>query len=46
MIWSSHDIAMVGSSSGSGVTHKLVWPCPKELGKAQFVLHDEEEVKL
>jgi len=46
MIWSSHDIAMARSSSGSGVTHELVWPCPGELGKARFILHDEEEVKL
>ena len=37
---------MVGSSSGSGATHELVWPCPGELGKAWFVLRDEEEVKL
>ena len=28
MIWSSHDIAMVRSSIGSGVTRELVWPCP------------------
>ena len=46
MIRSSHDTAMAGSSSGSGVTHELVWPCPSESRKAQFVLHDEEEVKL
>ena len=45
MIRSSHDTAMAGSSSGSGATHKLVWPCPGEPGKAWFVLHDEE-VKL
>ena len=37
---------MAGSSSGSGVTHELVWPCPRELGKAWFVLRDEEVVKL
>ena len=37
---------MDGSSSVSGVTHELVWPCPSESGKAQFVLRDEEEVKL
>ena len=34
MIRSSHDTAMARSSSGSGVTHELVWPCPGELGKA------------
>ena len=28
------------------MTHELVWPCPSELGKAQFILCDEEEVKL
>ena len=37
---------MARSSSGSGATHELVWPCPSELGKAQFILCDEEEVKL
>ncbi|XP_066316564.1 uncharacterized protein [Miscanthus floridulus] len=37
---------MAGSSSMLGVTHELVWPCPDELGKAWFILHDEEEVKL
>ena len=46
MIRSSHDTAMAGSSSGSGATRELVWPCPSEPGKAQFILHDEEEVKL
>ena len=46
MIRSSYDTAMVVSSSRSGVTHELVWPCPSELGKARFTLHDEEEVKL
>ena len=46
MIRSLHDIAMAGSSSGLGATHELVWPCPGVLGKAQFVLHDEEELKL
>ena len=46
MIWSSLDTMMVGSSSESGVTHELVWPCPGELGKAWFILRDEEEVKL
>ena len=46
MIRSSHDTMMARSSSGSGVTCELVWPCPSELGKAQFVLCDEEEVKL
>ena len=37
---------MAGSSNGLGATHELVWPCPGELGKAWFILHDEEEVKL
>ena len=46
MIQSSHDIALAGSSSGSGATHELVWPCPSDPGKARFILHDEEEVKL
>ena len=46
MIRSSHDTTMAGSSSGSGVTHELVWPCPDELGKAWFMLRGEEEVKL
>ena len=46
MIRSSHDIAMAGSSSGLGVTHELVWPCPGDLRKARFVLRDEEEVGL
>ena len=46
MIQSSHDTVVARSSSGSGVTCELVWPCHGELGKARFVLHDEEEVKL
>ena len=46
MIRLSLDTAMAGSSGGSGVTHELVWPCPGEPKKAQFVLYDEEEVKL
>ena len=46
MIRSSLDTAMAGSSSGSGVTHELVWPCLDEPGKARFILRDEEEVKL
>ena len=46
MIRSSHDTTMAGSSSGSGATRELVWPCPGEPGKAWFVLRDEEEVKL
>ena len=37
---------MAGSSSGLGLTHELVWPYPGELGKARFILRDEEEVKL
>ena len=46
MIRSSHDTMMDGSSSRSGTTHELVWPCPDKLGKAWFILRDEEEVKL
>ena len=46
MIRSSLDIVMAGSSSRSGVTHELVWPCPTELRKARFVLRNKEEVKL
>jgi len=46
MIRSSHDTTMARSSSGSGVTHELVWPCPGESGMARFILHDEEEVRL
>ena len=46
MIQSSHDTVMAGSSSGSGVTHELVWPCLGEPRKAWFVLRDEEVVKL
>ena len=46
MIRSSHDIAMAGSSSRSGVTRELVWPYPSDLRKARFVLRDEEEVGL
>ena len=46
MIRSSYDIVMAGSSSGSGVTRELVWPYPGDPRKAQFILHDEEEVGL
>ena len=46
MIRSSLDTTMAGSSSRSGATREMVWPCPGEPGKAWFVLHDEEEVKL
>ena len=46
MIRSSHDTAMAESSSGSGATHELVWPCPSEPEKAWFILRDKEEVKL
>ena len=46
MIQSSLDTMMARSSSRSGATHKLVWPCPVEPGKAWFVLRDNEEVKL
>ena len=41
MVWSS-----AGPSSGSGVTHELVWPYPGDLRKARFILRDEEEVQL
>ena len=46
MIRSSHDIAVAGSSSGSGAIHELVWPCLGDPRKARFVLCDEEEVAL
>ena len=46
MVWSSHNIAMAGSFSGSKATHELVWPCPSNLRKARFVLRDEEDVQL
>ena len=29
-----------------GGTHELVWPCPSNPRKAQFILGDEEEVAL
>ena len=37
---------MARSSYGSRATYELVWPCPGEPVKAQFVLRNEEEVKL
>ena len=46
MIRSSHAIAMAGSSSMSRATRELVWPCPGDPRKAQFILRDEEEVGL
>ena len=46
MIWSSLDTTMARSSGGSRATRELVWPYPSELGKAQFILRGEEEVKL
>ena len=46
MVRSSHDFAVAGSSSRLRVTHELVWPYLSEPGKAQFILHDEKEVKL
>ena len=46
MIRLSLDTAMGGSSDRSGATHELVWPCPSEPRKAQFVLRYEEEVRL
>ena len=33
-------------SSGLGVTTDLVWPCPSDLRKVQFIIRDEEEVQL
>ena len=42
MIWLSHDIVMARSSSGSGATHKLVWPYCNNPRKARFILRDEE----
>ena len=36
----------VGPSSGLGVTHDLVWPCPGDPRKVRFILRDEEEVQL
>ena len=41
MIRSSLDPMMAGSSSRSGATRELVWPCPGEPRKARFVLRDE-----
>ena len=35
---------MAGSSSESGATRELVWPCPSKPGKARFILHDKKEV--
>ena len=46
MVRSSHNIVMVGSSSGLVVTHELAWPYPSDPRKARFILHDEEEVGL
>jgi len=46
MIRSSHDAVVARSSSESRASRELVWPCPSELGKARFVLHDEEKAKL
>ena len=46
MVQSLHDVAVARSSSGLGATHELVWPCPGDLKKAQFILRDEEEVVL
>ena len=46
MIRSSLDTTMARSFGGSRVTHELVWPCPSEPRKAQFVLRYEEEVRL
>ena len=46
MVRLSHDVAVAGSSSGSGVTRELVWPYPGDPRKARFVLRDDEEVAL
>ena len=46
MIPSSVGAAMAGSSVGARATHERVWPHLGEPGKAQFILLDEEEVKL
>ena len=46
MVRLSHDITMVRSSRGLGVTRELVWPCPDDPRKAWFILHDAEEVVL
>ena len=46
----SRELAVVGSSagpsSGFGVSRNLVWPCPGDPRKAQFILHNDEEVAL
>ena len=41
MVWSS-----ARPSSGFRVSRNLVWPCPGDPRKAQFILRDEEEVAL
>ena len=46
VVRSSHDVAAAGSSSGLGVTHKLVWPYPSDPRKAWFILRGDEEVAL
>ena len=46
MVWSSHDFATAGSSSGLRATCELVWPYHGDPRKARFVLCDEEEVAL
>ena len=46
MVRSSHDVVAAASSSGLRATHVLVWPYPDDPRKAQFVLHDREEVAL
>ena len=46
MVQSSHDVVAARSSSGLGVNHEQVWPYLGGLRKAQFILHDDEEVDL
>ena len=46
VVRSPRDVAAAGSSSGLGVTHELVWPCPDDPRKAWFILCDKEEVAL
>ena len=46
VVQSSDDVAAAGSSSGFGATREVVWPYPSDPRKAQFILHDDEEVAL
>ena len=36
----------VGPSSGLAATTDLVWPCPEDPRKVQFILRDDQEVQL